>query len=106
MISDDDIERAVDYMRDNAIKAAKAKAERIYMEEYRHVVKSQIMRENDDKSLGAQEAVAYADPRYREHLKALHAAVESDEYHRWMLKAAEAKIEAWRTQCSNQRANL
>ena len=106
MIQDDDIEKVVDYMRDSAPKAAKAKAERIYVEEYKHVVKSQIMRENDDKSLGAQEAIAYADPRFTQHLEAIKEAVEKDEYHRWMLKAAEAKLEAWRTQCSNQRANL
>jgi hypothetical protein len=91
MIPESDIEKALDYMRDNATKAAKARAERAYMEEYRKVVKAQIMRENDDKALGAQEAIAY---------------VEADEYNRWMLTAAEAKIEAWRTQCSNQRANI
>ena len=104
MITDEDIEKAVDYMRDNATKAAKSKAERIYMEEYRKVVKSQIMRENDDRPLGAQEAIAYADPRYGQHLKAMREAIEADEYHRWMLTAAEAKIEAWRTQQSNARA--
>lgn len=104
MISDDDIEKAVDYLRDNARPASKAKAERIYMEEYRKVVRSQIMRENDDKPLGAQEAIAQADPRYTQHLKAMREAIEADEYHRWMLVAAEAKIEAWRTQSSNSRA--
>jgi hypothetical protein len=104
LISDDDIEKAVDYLRDNGPKAAKAKAERIYMEEYRKVVKAQIMREHDDKALGAQEAIAYADPRYAQHLKTMKDAIEADEYHRWMLTAAEAKIEAWRTQQANTRA--
>lgn len=104
MISDDDIEKAVDYLRDNSSKASKAKAERIYMEEYRKVVKAQIMREHDDKPLGAQEAIAYADPRYKQHLEVMRDAIEKDEYHRWMLTAAEAKIEAWRTQSSNSRA--
>jgi chromosome segregation ATPase len=106
MIPESDIEKALDYMRDNATKAAKARAERAYMEEYRKVVKAQIMRENDDKALGAQEAIAYADARYTQHLKAMREAIEADEYNRWMLTAAEAKIEAWRTQCSNQRANI
>jgi 16S rRNA G966 N2-methylase RsmD len=104
VIDDDDIEKAVDYLRDNATKAAKAKAERIYMEEYRKVVKSQIMRENDNKAIGAQEATAYADPRYTQHLVVMKEAIEKDEYHRWMLMAAEAKIEAWRTQQANNRA--
>jgi 16S rRNA G966 N2-methylase RsmD len=106
MISDDDIEKALDFLRNNATKAAKAKAERAYMEEYRKVVKAQLMREHDDKALGAQEAIAYADPRYKQHLEAMREAIERDEYNRWMLTAAEAKIEAWRTQSSNQRANI
>lgn len=104
MILDDDVEKAVDYLRSNATKAAKAKAERIYMTEYRKVAKGQIMRENDDKPLGAQEAIAYADPRYIQHLKVMQAAIEEDEYHQWMMKAADAKIEAWRTQQSNARS--
>jgi disulfide oxidoreductase YuzD len=103
MISDDDAERAVDFLRDNAAKCAQAKANRIYMEEMRKVVKAQLMRENDDSPLGAQERDAYAEPRYQQHLKALKEAVEQDEYMRWMMTAADAKIEGWRTQCANQR---
>jgi len=104
VISDDDIEKAVDYLRSNATKAAQAKANRIYMEEYRKVVKAQIMREAMADSLGAQESRAYSDDRYTQHLKAMREAINADEYHRWMMVAAQAKIEAWRTQQSNQRA--
>jgi 16S rRNA G966 N2-methylase RsmD len=104
MISDQDVEGAVDYLRDNARTAAQAKANRIYMEEFRKVVKSTIMRENQNIPLGAQEAIAYCDPRYDQHLKAMREAIEKDEYHRWMLTAAEAKIEAWRTQSATNRA--
>lgn len=74
------------------------------MEEYRKVVKAQIMRENDKAPLGTQEAIAYMDPRYDQHLKAMREAIEKDEYNRWMMTAAEAKIEAWRTQQANARA--
>lgn len=104
MISDLEIEKAVDYLRDNATKAAQARAERIYMEEYRKVVKAKIMREHQTDSLGAQEAIAYASDHYSEHLNAMREAITRDEYHRWMLTAAEAKIEAWRSQQANQRA--
>ena len=62
------------------------------------------MRENDDKALGAQEAIAYSDPRYTKHLEVMRDAIEADEYHGWMMKAADAKIEAWRTQQSNARS--
>lgn len=103
MITDDEAEKAVDYIRDHAKSAARAKAERVYMEEYRKVVRSQIMRENKDQPLGAQEAIAQSDPRYDEHLKAMLHAIERDEYERWMLTAAEAKVSAWQTQSRNAR---
>lgn len=104
MISDQEIEQAVSYLRDNARKAAQAKAERIYMEEYRKTVKAEVMRETPSDSLGAQEARAYADNRYTQHLKAMREAIERDEYNRWMMVAAQAKVEAWRTQQANLRA--
>jgi uncharacterized membrane-anchored protein YjiN (DUF445 family) len=103
MISDEDAERAADYIRDQARAAAQAKANRIYLEEFRKVVKAQLMREYDDQALGAQERDAYAEPRYKQHLEAMKTAIEADEYHRWMMTAAEAKLEAWRTQSANAR---
>ena len=104
MIADEEVEKAVDYLRNNARTAAQARANRIYLEEYRKVIKAKMMREYTSESLGAQEAIAYASQVYIEHLGAMKAAIETDEYHRWMLTAAEAKIEAWRTQQSTNRA--
>ncbi len=104
MITVAEIEKTVDYLRDNARKAAQARAERIYLEEYRKTVKALLMREVASESLGGQEARAYADKRYTTHLEALRSAVERDEYHRWMMIAAQAKIEAWRTQSATERA--
>lgn len=106
MIDDNDIDKALDYLRDNSRKAAQAKAERIYMVEYRKVVKAQIMRENDNVALGAQEALAYSDSRYVEHLKAMRTAIEEDEYFGWMRTSAEAKINAWQTQSANNRKGV
>jgi hypothetical protein len=106
MITDDEAEKAVNYVRDHATASAQAKANRIYMEEYRKVVKAQIMRENDDKALGTQEAIAYADPRYKQHLEAMKTAIEKDEYQKWMMTAAEAKVSAWQTMSRNQRTSV
>lgn len=105
MITELEIERALDFMRDNATKAAQAKANRAYMVEYRKVVKAQVMRESPG-SLGSQEAEAYASQKYIEHLQAMKAAIEQDEYLTWMMAAAEAKISAWQTQSRNQRVNV
>ena len=101
MISDEEAEKAVDFIRDNARKSAQATANRIYMTEYRKVVKAQIMRTSAGASVAAQEVEAESSAPYIEHLKALR---EADEYFSWMMTAAEAKIEAWRTHQANQRA--
>jgi len=103
-IADEQVEGALDYLRDNATQAAKAKAERVYIEEYRKSLKAMIMLEHSELPLGAQERNAYADPRYIAHLEALKAAVEVDERQKHLRTAAEAKIEAWRSQSANERA--
>lgn len=105
-ITDDEINKALDYLRDNARDAAQARADRIYVEEYRKVIKAQIMKEHGDKSAVIQEREAYADPRYVAHLEAIKEAVLEDEGHRFLRAAADAKIEAWRTQSSNTRARV
>ena len=104
MISDESIEQALDYLKANAQKAAQAKAEREYMEAYLKVIKSELMSEVVNESIGAQERHAYSHERYKEHLKALREAIALDERQRFMRNAAEAQIEAWRTMCSNNRA--
>ena len=104
MITDQDIEKALEWLAGNGRNSSKARAEREYLDEYKSVLKGQIMREHSNESLGAQEALAKSDPRYKTHLEAWKEAVERDEYYRWMRVSAEAKIEAWRTQSSNERA--
>ena len=103
-ITEEQVGGALDYLRDNASVAAHARANRIYVEEYRKTLKAQIMLEHAELTIGAQERNAYADPRYIAHLEALRDAVEADEKHRFLRSTAEAKIEAWRTQSSNERA--
>lgn len=106
MISEDDIEKAVDFLRDNAVAAAQARATRIYLEEFRKSIKAQIMAEQTDEALGAQERRAYSSDKYIEHLEALKTAVFEDERFRFLREAAMAKIEAWRTKSANQRIPL
>jgi hypothetical protein len=103
-ICDADIEQALDYLRDNAESAAKARAERIYVEEYRKSLKAILMKEHDGESGIMQERNAYSDVRYIGHLSAIRDAVYADEKHRFLRGAAEAKIEAWRSQSANYRA--
>lgn len=104
MISEADIERAIDYLRDTAEPAAQARANRIYMESWVKVVLAQQMVRYADASLGAQERNARVSVEYGAALDALKVAVHEDEKHRFMRDAAEAKIEAWRSQEATRRA--
>lgn len=106
MISDDDAERAADYIRDNADKAAAIHAERVYLIEYRKSLKSILMSERLADPLGAQERHAYSHIKYLDHLKAMKAAIHEDKRLEWMMKAAEIKIEVWRSQSANMRGKI
>jgi len=98
--------RALDFIRDYAPAYAKAKAERVYMEEYRKSKKALLMKaamKDGHSSVNAQEREAYADEGYMEHLKALSDAVVAEETLRWRMVAAQARIEVWRTLESTRR---
>ena len=55
IITDEDVSKAVDYLRDTAEEAAKNKSERIYLEEYRKSLKAMIMKDHLEMSVSAQE---------------------------------------------------
>lgn len=99
--------RALDYIRDQAPAYAKAKAERVYLEEFRKSKKAMLMRAAETcghKSSAAQEREAYADAEYLNLLEALRDGVEAEETLRWRIVAAQARIETWRTLEANRRA--
>jgi hypothetical protein len=103
-MSERDPHKAVDYIIANAAKFAKAKAERIYLEEFRKSKKSLLMKQSLESSAVAQERDAYAHDEYLDLLDGLKAAVEIEEKLRWDLVAAQARVEIWRTEQANNRA--
>lgn len=104
MISQDDAEKAVDWLRDNASTAAKARAERLYLEQWIKTVKAQAMQAFGSLPVAAQEREALTSTAYLAALQAYREAIEADETMRFLIAAAEAKIEAWRSQESTRRA--
>ena len=101
--------KTVDFILENAPKYAKAKAERIYLEEFRKTKKALLMKvamEAGYESAAAQEREAYAHPEYDELLKGLAVAVEQEELLRWKLTAATIKGELWRTESANERSGV
>ena len=106
MISDESIEAAVDYLRDNAVEAAQATANRQYLEKFSTVLKALIMSEHLAEPVNAQERYAHSDVRYRNHLEGLKVAIFEDEKSRNLRDAADVKIRAWQSQQANNRGKL
>ncbi len=82
---------------------AKARAERVYCEEYRKSLKALLMADSAGTTAVAQERDAYGSQRYRDHLAALKAAVEQEEMLRWQMVTAQAAIDVWRSQEASNR---
>jgi len=97
MISQRDIEKALDFLRDSADEAAQNRANRIYMEEFRKSLKAQLMSENMEMAVNAQEREAYKNVQYITHLDAMKTAIYEDEKLRFLIEAAKIKITAWQT---------
>jgi len=98
-----DPNKAVDYVLANAGKFAAAKAQRVYLEEFRKSKKAILMAQCTDKAANAREQYAYSHSEYLALLDGLKAAVEVEEKLKWDLVAAQARIEIWRTQSANNR---
>jgi hypothetical protein len=102
-LSDYDPNKAVDYIIANAGRFAKAKSERIYIEEFRKSLKAILMKQSGQSVIAAQEREAYAHDDYAALLAGLREAVETEEKLRWDLIAAQARIEIWRSQEATNR---
>lgn len=89
--------KALDFIRDNAPEYAQAKANVVYMTEYRKTIKASLMASSREKTESAKESYAYSHPEYKAHLLALEQAVAKAERLRWLMVAAEAKIMVWQS---------
>jgi hypothetical protein len=104
MSEERDPHKAVDYILKHAALFAKAKAERTYIEEYRKSLKSILMKRSMETAIGAQEREAYAHPEYVQLLDGLKEAVLIEERLKWDITAATLRVEIWRTEQANNRA--
>lgn len=96
--------KALDFIRDNASAYAEAKANVYYLTEYRKTLKAKLMASSSEKTESAKETYAYSHADYETHLEAIRIAVAEAERLRWLMVAAEAKIEVWRSIESSARA--
>jgi hypothetical protein len=94
----DNPHKAIQFLIDTAPLYSKAKATRMYLEEFRKSRKAQLMSQAGTEVLGKQETYAYAHVDYVGILEGIREAVEIEEKYRWMMTAAQARIEVWRTE--------
>ena len=101
--------KAIEYIIENAPKFAEAKAQRIYLEEFRKTKKALLMKEALAKgfdSAVAQEREAYAHYEYADLLRGLMAAIEKEETLKFMLVAAQMKADIWRSEQASERLGV
>ena len=99
-----DANEAIDFIYKNATPFAKAKAQRIYLEEFRKSQKALLMAESTESAANAREQYAYSHADYLTLLDGLKAAVETEEALRWQMVAAQARVEVWRSEEASARA--
>ncbi len=99
---------AIDFIIRNSGDYAKAKAQRVYLEEFRKSKKALLMKEAMLKfeAVNAQEREAYSHPEYQELLNGLAAAIEVEEELKWKLEAARMRVDCWRTEESTKRMEM
>ena len=86
---------AVDFILKNSQEFAKAKAKRVYLEEFRKSKKALLMKDalrNGIEAANAQEREAYSHPEYLELLDGLAAATEIEEELKWKLEIGRAHV--------------
>ena len=95
---------AIDFILRSAPAFAQAKANRVYLEEFRKTKKALLMGLCLESAVNAREQFAYAHPEYKELLQGLKSAIEAEETLKWQLTAAQARVEVYRTQEASNRA--
>ena len=98
--------KAIQFLIDTAPLYAKSKADRMYLEEFRKSRKAQLMSQAGTEVLGKQEVYAYAHEDYVGILEGIRQAVEKEEKYRWLMTAAQARIEVWRTEQYSARMEM
>ena len=95
---------AIDFMIKNSEAYANAKAQVVYLTEYRKTVKAIGFQRSLKNTMAEKEADAYTTAEYTSCVEGLREAVAEAERLRWMLVAAQARVDCWRSMEASNRA--
>ena len=104
--NDERLETPLQFIRDNEAAYADAKAERIYLTEFRKTKKALLMNEAESKgrkTAQEREAYAYAHKDYQGLLDGLRVAIETEALIELGIERARLSIDIWRTKQANER---
>ena len=85
---------SADFIFETAQKSAKAKSDRVYLQEFRKSKKAILMAQSQAKTAVDREVYAYSHPDYLKLIDGIRVAVEQEELTHWQMVAAQARIEA------------
>ena len=95
---------AIDFMIKNSEAYANAKAQVVYLTEYRKTVTAIGFQRSLKNTMAEKEADAYTTDEYTSCVEGLREAVAEAERLRWMLVAAQARVDCWRSMEASNRA--
>lgn len=106
-ITDEEVEKALNYLASSVIAYKDAKATMKHLEHYRKSVRALEILKSDEKSATAKAVIGEASDAYLEVLTDYKEAVAEFTMIEAYRKVAELKIEVWRTiSASNRRGNI
>jgi len=105
MVSEADVEKALDYLRNSVEDASQAKSDMVLTEQFIKVTKANLMASSGATSAAAQEVLALSHKDYKIAVEAYSEAVRVFTYHQMKRESALAWIEAWRSKEASNRAN-
>ena len=104
LVSDADVEKALDFLRDNAREIGEAKREAVKADHMLKHIRAIAMKHSGESSAAAQEREALASDLYIKAIEAAANAAGVYEQMKALREAAALKIETWRSASANYRA--
>lgn len=105
IVSDQQLRVAVEWLRVNAEPAAKARAQRLFLEEELSALRARLARQGIDagESVSTADVKAKASVAYSAALLTLRAAISEDELFRWRRSRADLVADVWRSEQATKR---
>ena len=102
-ITDEMVEKSLNFLRDNAQELGRARGAMIAADHKRKVIRAEELLKAEGKTVTEREALAETSPAYQNAIELLENATADYHILQTRVKAAESKIEVWRS--LNARSN-